>query len=180
MGSQSCVPFSGGQNPLPRTAPQLCCQEEKRAEHWRLLSCPCISSLIALFNLIVSSGVPALEWERCNKCRIIPSCRNLSITSVTGTQRLLLAQELTSVREQESKLSPCFHSLLPKDSRTLHKQKLIIIHTHTHTQNLVKIQSPARRLNKKGAGRVNVTVPSTASPEPGGRTPNCRGKKKNK
>lgn len=179
MGSQSCVPFSGGQNPLPRTAPQLCCQEEKRAEHWRLLSCPCISSLIALFNLIVSSGVPALEWERCNKCRIIPSCRNLSITSVTGTQRLLLAQELTSIREQESKLSPCFHSLLPKDSRTLHKQKLIIIHTHTHAK-FSKNSKPCSQAEQKGSWKSECHSAIYCQPRAWRENTQLQGEKKNK
>lgn len=88
--------------------------------------CPCVPTATALLGLVCQ------PWSENGGiiCRIIPSCRNLSITSVAGTQRLLLAQELTSIREQKSKLSPCFHSLLPKDSRTLHKQKLIIIHTH--------------------------------------------------
>lgn len=59
-------------------------------EYWSILT------LIALFILVDRS------WSKSGQiiCRIIPSYRNLNLTSVTGTQRLILAQELTSIREQ--------------------------------------------------------------------------------
>lgn len=134
-------------------------------EHWYILS------LIALFRLVYQ------YWSKSRQiiCRIIPSQRNLSLTSVTGTQRLILAEELTSIRAGQMQKAN-YLTASTVFSRRTPESCINKTNYNTHTHKIVKLNL-CLQANKKEPERVYVTVPSTdASHNNIGRIPNYSNK----